>query len=69
MNDLTEYERNLAERFRDSLFDIDIGIDEGLLDPSHPEHPAVMALVFQPRTKKIRKPKPHADLKQESFNA
>jgi hypothetical protein len=68
-DDLTEYERSLAERLRLSLFDIyEDPWDEGLIDPSHPEFPAVMAIVLPPR-KRRRKTKPKTLVTQERFDA
>lgn len=64
MRDLTDYERSLAERFRDSLFDLEFGENEGLLDPSHPEYPAVMAIAF-PLVKRRKKPRNEKSGRQE----
>lgn len=51
----TDYERSLAERFRSSLFDnYEDPWDEGLIDPSHPEFPAVLAIAYPPGKKKRR---------------
>lgn len=57
-DDLTEYERDLAERFRSALFDNYEGeYGEGLIDPSHPEFPHVLAIAFPPRKKRKKKAK------------
>lgn len=68
-DDLTECERNLAERFRNSLFDLsEDEYGEGLLDPSHPEFPAVLAIAFPPRPRRLRKPKAPRAGTQERFD-
>jgi len=68
-DDLTAYERDLAERFRSSLLDNYEEYGEGLIDPSHPEYPAVLAIAFPPRKRRSKKIKAQPDLKQEHFNA
>lgn len=61
--DLTTYERNLVNRFRSALFDIE---DEqadtaSLIDPEHPEYPAFLAIGFPPVKRK--KPKRETPIK------
>lgn len=64
MHELTDYERGLAERFRSSLFDLEFGENEGLIDPSHPEFPAVLAIAY-PVRKRQKKTKAALTAKQE----
>ena len=61
-DELNEYERNLATRFRDALFDI---ADEtadmpSLIDPIHPEYATVLWLAFPRRKRRQKKPVPVA---------
>ena len=64
MKELTDYERSLIERFRSSLFDTYEDWDEGLIDPSHPEYPAVMAILLPPRRRQ-KKARPEKTATQE----
>lgn len=60
MKDLTPYERSLASRFRSDLFDVEVDSPISLIDPEHPEFPAVMWMVLPPKRKKKAKREPQA---------
>jgi hypothetical protein len=45
MPDLTDYEWQLAQRYRDDLFDLELGSDLSLIDPEHPLAGGITALL------------------------
>ena len=69
MDDLTEYERSLANRFRSALFDLedDQADMPSMIDPEHPEYLAFLAIGFPPRRRRKSKAKRPAELTQERF--
>lgn len=64
MKDLTPYERSLANRLRLDLFDVEVDDPISLIDPEHPEFPAVMWMVLPPRRKRKAKREPQAKQEQ-----
>lgn len=69
MDDLTEYERSLSERFRSSLFDLedDQADMPSMIDPEHPEYQAFLAIGHPPHKRRKPKAKRTAELTQERF--
>lgn len=68
MPDLTDYEWQFAERFRDDLFDLELGSDLSLIDPEHPLAGGITALLRQaspPRRKRPRTQRPQPAATQE----
>lgn len=55
--DLTDYEWQLAQRYRDDLFDQELGSDLSLIDPEHPLAGGITALLgpMASRGKQARK--------------
>lgn len=56
-DDLTSWERDLAERFRSDLFDLEQSWgEESIIDPTHPLYAVVLAIAFPPTKRRKRKP-------------
>jgi hypothetical protein len=71
MPDLTDYEWELAQRYRDDLFDLDLGSDLSLLEAEHPLAGGITAMlgpIAPRRPKSPRKQRSKPPVMQERLD-